>query len=252
MLFLDTRPLHAVMVQHVVTLEQKIKGEPLSNRTPRRSEQLTLFTKLAAQVDPEFKPFARRGERVTTTRQRRRDRRLPEDRQLLQGRGAPAHSARRYDRRELRQHDGHRRVRPHPQRADAAQRARAPAHRRARGARRTVGSEGRLADRVQAGRADPGGQRGHARHAGRDPSARPAALDARHHPPDEAARPPIAPRSACRSSPTRSPPSTSSSSASAAPTNIRSTAKARRSTAAGSARCCWRCARATASRWCNR
>src|SRR5882672_2722266 len=66
-LFLDTRPLHAVMVQHVVTLEQKIKGEPLSNRTPRRSEQLTLFTKLAAQVDPEFKPFARRGERVATT-----------------------------------------------------------------------------------------------------------------------------------------------------------------------------------------
>jgi hypothetical protein len=66
-LFLDTRPLHAVMVQHVVTLEHKIKGEPLSNRTPRRGEQLTLFTKLAAQVDPEFKPFARRGERVATT-----------------------------------------------------------------------------------------------------------------------------------------------------------------------------------------
>ena len=65
-LFVDTRPLHAVMVQHVVTLEQKIKGEPLSNRTPRRSEQLALFTKLAAQVDPEFKPFTRRGERVTT------------------------------------------------------------------------------------------------------------------------------------------------------------------------------------------
>jgi hypothetical protein len=66
-LFLDTRPLHAVMVQHAVTLEQKIKAEPLSNRTPRRSEQLTLFTKLAAQVDPEFRPFARRGERVAAT-----------------------------------------------------------------------------------------------------------------------------------------------------------------------------------------
>ena len=66
-LFLDTRPLHAVMVQHVVTLEQKIRNEPLSERTPRRSEQLTLFSKLAAQVDPEFKPFARRGERVTTS-----------------------------------------------------------------------------------------------------------------------------------------------------------------------------------------
>ena len=66
-LFLDTRPLHAVMMQHVVTLEQKIRAEPLSNRTPRRSEQLTLFAKLAAQVDPEFKPFARRGERVATS-----------------------------------------------------------------------------------------------------------------------------------------------------------------------------------------
>src|SRR4029079_10670237 len=66
-LFLDTRPLHAVMVQHLVTLEQKIKHEPLSNRTARRSEQLTLFTKLAAQVDPEFKPFARRGERIVTS-----------------------------------------------------------------------------------------------------------------------------------------------------------------------------------------
>jgi hypothetical protein len=66
-LFLDTRPLHAVMMQHVVTLEQKIKAEPLSSKTPRRSEQLTLFTKLAAQVDPEFKPFARRGERIPTS-----------------------------------------------------------------------------------------------------------------------------------------------------------------------------------------
>jgi hypothetical protein len=66
-LFLDSRPLHAVMVQHVVTLEQKIKSEPLSTRTPRRSEQLSLFTKLAAQVDPEFKPFARRGERVSAS-----------------------------------------------------------------------------------------------------------------------------------------------------------------------------------------
>jgi hypothetical protein len=66
-LFLDTRPLHAVMTQHLVTLEQKIKAEPLSPRTARRSEQLALFTKLAAQVDPEFKPLARRGERIATS-----------------------------------------------------------------------------------------------------------------------------------------------------------------------------------------
>jgi hypothetical protein len=55
------------MMQHVVTLEQKIKADPLSTRTPRRSEQLALFTKLAAQVEPEFKPVARRGERIATT-----------------------------------------------------------------------------------------------------------------------------------------------------------------------------------------
>jgi hypothetical protein len=63
-LFLDTRPLHAVLVQHAVVLEQKIREQPLSGRTPQRSEQLALFTKLAARVDPEYRPLARRGERV--------------------------------------------------------------------------------------------------------------------------------------------------------------------------------------------
>lgn len=63
-LFLDTRPLHSVLMQNVLMLEQKIKGQPLSERTPKRSEQLGLVTKLASQVDPEFKPFARRGERM--------------------------------------------------------------------------------------------------------------------------------------------------------------------------------------------
>jgi hypothetical protein len=63
-LFLDTRPLHSVLMQNVVMLEQKIKAQPLSDRTPKRSEQLGLMVKLASQVDPEFKPFARRGERM--------------------------------------------------------------------------------------------------------------------------------------------------------------------------------------------
>jgi hypothetical protein len=63
-LFLDTRPLHSMLMQNVLMLEQKIKGQPLSDRTPKRSEQLGLVTKLASQVDPEFKPFARRGERT--------------------------------------------------------------------------------------------------------------------------------------------------------------------------------------------
>ena len=64
-LFLDTRPLHSLLMQNVAVLEQKIKSQPLSDNTARRSEQLALVTKLASQVDPEFKPFARRGERTS-------------------------------------------------------------------------------------------------------------------------------------------------------------------------------------------
>ena len=63
-LFLDTRPMHSMLTQNVMMLEQKIKAQPLSERTPKRTEQLGLLTKLASQVDPEFKPFARRGERT--------------------------------------------------------------------------------------------------------------------------------------------------------------------------------------------
>jgi len=63
-LFLDTRPLHAMLMQNVVQIEQKIRHQPLSDKTARRSEQLGLLAKLAAQVDPEFRPFARRGERT--------------------------------------------------------------------------------------------------------------------------------------------------------------------------------------------
>ena len=64
-LFLDTRPLHALLMQNVAMLEQKIRGQPLSDRTSRRSDLLGLVSKLASQVDPEFKPFARRGERTS-------------------------------------------------------------------------------------------------------------------------------------------------------------------------------------------
>lgn len=63
-LFLDTRALHAVLMQNVVMLEQKVRNNPLSERTPRRADQLNLLSKLASQVDPEFKPFVRRGERA--------------------------------------------------------------------------------------------------------------------------------------------------------------------------------------------
>ena len=64
-LFLDTRPLHATLRQNVVMLEQKVRQNPLSDRTPRRADQLALMSKLAAQVDPEYRPLARRGERAT-------------------------------------------------------------------------------------------------------------------------------------------------------------------------------------------
>jgi hypothetical protein len=63
-LFLDTRPLHAVLRQNALVLEQKIRSQPLSDRTGSRSDQLDLLVKLAAQVDPEFKPLPRRGERT--------------------------------------------------------------------------------------------------------------------------------------------------------------------------------------------
>ena len=65
--FLDTRPLHAVLMQNVVMLEQKVRNNPLSERVPRRAEQLNLLTKLASQVDPEFRPVVRRGERTNAS-----------------------------------------------------------------------------------------------------------------------------------------------------------------------------------------
>ena len=65
-LFLDTRPLQAVLQQHAIVLDQKLKAQPASERTVKRAEQLKLLTKLASQVDPEFRPFARRGERTAS------------------------------------------------------------------------------------------------------------------------------------------------------------------------------------------
>lgn len=66
-LFLDTRPIHAMLMQNVVMLEQKVRNDPLSDRNSRRTEQLNLLTKLASQVDPEFRPVPRRGERSSAS-----------------------------------------------------------------------------------------------------------------------------------------------------------------------------------------
>jgi len=62
-LFVDTQPLHAQLVQNRVTLEQALKGSPASARTHEQRQQLELFIKLANRLDPEFRPLARRGER---------------------------------------------------------------------------------------------------------------------------------------------------------------------------------------------
>jgi len=68
-LFLDTQPMHAMLMQNVVMLEQKVRNDPLSDKASRRADQLNLLTKLAGQIDPEFRPVTRRGERQSASGQ---------------------------------------------------------------------------------------------------------------------------------------------------------------------------------------
>ncbi len=63
-LFLDTEPLHSLLQHYILAVEQKVRSEPLSAKTPRRIERLNLLAKIAGQVDPEFRPVPRRGERT--------------------------------------------------------------------------------------------------------------------------------------------------------------------------------------------
>ena len=63
-LFVDTRPLHAQLVEKRTELEQAAKTDPRSEKAPHRREQLDLFERIASRVDPEFKPVTRRGERT--------------------------------------------------------------------------------------------------------------------------------------------------------------------------------------------
>ena len=53
-LFVDTHPLHALLTQNQVELEQKIRDKPRSEETARRAEELGLLQRIAAKVDPEF------------------------------------------------------------------------------------------------------------------------------------------------------------------------------------------------------
>ena len=168
-LFLDTRPLHSVLMQNVVMLEQKIKAQPLSDRTPKRSEQLGAAHQ--ARVAGRSRIQAVRAPRRAHGRggHRRRDRRLREDLRLPARGRARSPTSVGGARQELRRHDGARGVRPHAQRDRPPRRARAPPLRAVRGARRPVGSQGRQPDRLPPARADERRQRGHARHAGGDP-----------------------------------------------------------------------------------
>jgi len=63
-LFLDTDPLHSLLQHYILAIEQKIRSQPLSSKTSLRAERLTLLTKVAAQVDTQFRPVQRRGERT--------------------------------------------------------------------------------------------------------------------------------------------------------------------------------------------
>lgn len=66
-LFVDTLPMHASLLENRAALEQAVRSDPLSRRTPQQREQLELFVKLASRIDPESRPIARRGERVAAS-----------------------------------------------------------------------------------------------------------------------------------------------------------------------------------------
>jgi hypothetical protein len=63
-LFVDTQPLHASLMQQQVSIEQAIRTRPRSDETSRLSEQLCLLRRFAAKVDPELKLIARHGDRA--------------------------------------------------------------------------------------------------------------------------------------------------------------------------------------------
>lgn len=63
-LFVDLRPVQALLLQNRAELEHALKNDPRSDLARQQREQLDLFNKLASRLDPEFKPMARRGERI--------------------------------------------------------------------------------------------------------------------------------------------------------------------------------------------
>ena len=66
-LFIDTQPLHALLMQQQVSVEQAIRAKPRSDETTRLSGELCLLRRFAAKVNPEPKLIARHGERAVAT-----------------------------------------------------------------------------------------------------------------------------------------------------------------------------------------
>ena len=62
-LFVDTQPLYALLLQNRAALEQAVKNDLSPEKSPQHREHLELFVKIASRIDPEFRPLSRRGER---------------------------------------------------------------------------------------------------------------------------------------------------------------------------------------------
>ena len=65
--FVDTQPLHALLTQQQVAVEQAIRVKPRGDETARLSNELCLLRRFAAKADPEPKLIARHGERAVAT-----------------------------------------------------------------------------------------------------------------------------------------------------------------------------------------
>ncbi len=181
-LFVDARPLHALLLQNRSELEQALKGEPRNEKTAPQREQLDLFVTLCSRLDPEFKPLARRGERIPASGAvdaivgfNNISGFLADEKTV---RAAEFNSTRSFASTMDLATFGRSRVEP-----DASRRHRAPAACRVRRARRAVGNEGHERVRIPAARADEHRHRGDAQHARRRASARREQLGARNRPP---------------------------------------------------------------------
>ena len=62
-LFCDLQPLHSLLQQNKVVLEEAVRSEPRAGKKSQHREPLDLLVKVANRIDPEYKPLARHGER---------------------------------------------------------------------------------------------------------------------------------------------------------------------------------------------